>query len=140
MSITGVESVRTAVGRWCPEDVALIEQVVVTRGREGSPATVRLTTLMQRRDTARGGWPAHGGPFQRVELTFNGVQELRLQYTSGQVMGFSIEELSDAQMEGMRYRIGDYEDDLLFFPCSEVSMSACSDDLAGTPGPTSTGP
>jgi hypothetical protein len=72
-------------------------------------------------------WPCVQAEWFEVTLRFLGVQNLRLSaFGPGprQVMGFSIDDCADRQMEGIRYEVTDYEDDRLSFFCTQFVVES----------------
>ena len=123
MSITGIEAFQAAVGRWSPEDLAFIEQVSIVREAERSQITVKMIALFQSRVLVEGGWPDPTSPFHRAVMEFSGARSVKICFPeSGQVMGFTIDDISDRNLEGLRYRVGDYEDNRISFQCKDVSV------------------
>ncbi|HYE60680.1 MAG TPA: hypothetical protein VD997_01675 [Phycisphaerales bacterium] len=121
-AIQNKELVEAAVGRWHAGDVAWVSAVHL---RED--ATLVLTALMQRRDHALKGWPARDLPVHQVTMEFGGVRDLSLLAPGGlpvQIGGFDIEDCSDAQMEGIAFRVSDYEHGRLSFACSTIRVAS----------------
>lgn len=90
-----------------------------------SGSSLVMRSLAQPR--AAGPWPAVHGEWFEVTLRFLGVQDLRLSgFGPGprQVMGFAIDDCSDRQLEGIAYRVGDYEDDRISFFCARVVVES----------------
>ena len=63
----------------------------------------------------------------RARLEFVGVRELRIRGFGGcltQINGLDIVDVSERQLEGIRYRVEDYEHDSIGFMCQLAAVSA----------------
>jgi hypothetical protein len=66
---------------------------------------------------------------QTVTLAFTGLRQLRLaNLHPGSLCGLNISSVADAQMEGLRYRVSNAEQDLtLDFYCADFEISSRTD-------------
>lgn len=88
-------------------------------------STLVMRALAQPRGS--GPWPQAHGEWFEVIVRFLGVQDLRLSaFGPGprQVMGFAIDDWSDRQLEGITYKVGDYEDDRISLLCAQVVVES----------------
>lgn len=106
--------------------LAFIESFELRTSLEGS--TLRLDALFQKHCNP---WPDREGLFTPVVLQFDGVRNLSLMGFGGgprQVMGFEVVDVSKDQLEGIRYSVGDYEDDRISFFCQNVQVVSKGDE------------
>lgn len=90
---------------------------------EGGSSLVMRVLAQPRGD----GWPRRDGEWFEMVLRFLGVRDLRVgPFGPGplQVMGFVIDDWSDRQLEGISYKVGDYEDDRISFCCARVVVES----------------
>jgi len=123
-NIRGIEQVEVAMGRWDPNDLAIVERIELKNDPDHSGTTLVIESLFQRRAAS---WPDFDKEMFRVTIAFDDVTDLRLNSFGGgpvQIMGFDIHFVGDRGMEGINYEIEDYEDDRIAFSCSGVDVQA----------------
>lgn len=123
MKLRGEDAVVAAVGRWHPGDVVLIEEATYVAETLGEPdgARARLVVLVQSRESHRSRWPDWGDNMTRLSLHFECVREFSLKSVGGtlQVAGFDIVDEADSQLDGIRYRVIDYEEGVIGLVCRD---------------------
>jgi len=120
-----VESLVNVVGRWQPADVAFIRSLYYQAQQTGNPAELHLECILERRDTAKQGWPSEGNRRFKAGLRFTGVTDLSIkEFGDGetQIMGFDILDLSDRGWEAAKYEVQDYERGRIHFLCADIEV------------------
>lgn len=128
-TIMNTELVAQRLGRWYPGDLAFIEALEYRCTKGDEPAELRLTAMFQRRDTATNGWPNDSDPFVRVTMLFRGVANLQLKAfgrSPKQITGFDILDVSERNLEGVRFSVEDYENEQISFGCDQVTIEEVS--------------
>lgn len=126
-SISGVERVIRAIGRWNPSDLAFIEQLEYTAQTSDEDSTLVCTAIFQRSDASDGSGPNDVSPRFRLRILFVGVRGLHIKDFGGpptQIMGFDIVDISDRGWEGVTFSIEDYEDGLIGFYCKNIRIAS----------------
>ncbi len=124
----GAEGVAAVLGRWAPGDLAFIERLEYLAGSEDDASEVGILALFQRGD-GPGPWPSAGALCCRVEMVFEDPVNLsmkRFGVRPKQVEGFYIDDISDHQLEGIRFSVGDCEDGDIEFLCLSVHILSVS--------------
>jgi hypothetical protein len=124
-AIKDSDAVVKALGAWDPGDLAWIERLE-WRGDAQGGSCLLLDGLFQRRTSFDAGWPSASSPTFRIRLVFDRVHDLRLRSFGGvtQVMGFSIDDISDRAWEGLCFQVSDYEGDKIAFQCAAIRVDA----------------
>lgn len=121
------EAAPVLLGGWRPEELAVLERVTYQAAFGKDPRTIEIAALFQRRPSTRARWPDFGAPFRRLLLKFEGVDFLKLGISSGQIMGFAIEDLSARGLEDIRYAVDDYESGSISFQCRAISWTTADE-------------
>ncbi len=119
-----VQSLVNVVGRWQAADVAFIRSLHYQAQQTRNTAELHLECILERRDTAKQGWPSEGNPRFKVVFRFTGVTDLSInEFGSGetQVMGFDIVDLSERGWEA-KYEVQDYENNRIHFLCADIEV------------------
>jgi hypothetical protein len=124
--------VATAVGRWSPSDVAFIRELRFSGNAERPDGTstteVILRVLLQPRPALSQGWPDPRGRFWEVDIQFSGVRDFTIaQVGTGDIQteDFAIEDLSHAQLEGIRLKVSDEPAGRISFWAKSAIVLAC---------------
>ena len=120
-----VESLVNVVGRWQPADVAYIRSLYYQAQQTGNPAELQLECILERRDTAKQGWPSQSNRRFKADFRFTGVTDLSIkEFGCGdtQIMGFDVVDLSERGWEGVRYEVQDYENGRIHFLCANIEV------------------
>ena len=123
-AISGVEAVMAVLARWQPGDLAFIERLEYSAASEDAGAAIAIDAVFQRSDHS-GGWPSASGACCRVSMVFANPVNLSLKSfgtPAKQIMGFYIEDISERQLEGICFSVGDYKDGDIEFLCWDVRI------------------
>jgi len=124
--IQGIEKVQQTIGSWNPSDLAVITRLELVSSEKLSNTKMRINALFQPRTDA---WPNFEEEVFEVVIDFDGVGNLTLKEFGGgfvQIMGFDINFVGDRGMEGINFRIEDYEDDRIRFDCSGITIQSAT--------------
>jgi hypothetical protein len=122
--IPGEKTVVDVVGRWNPSDIAFVNILTLDVTDDGA-AHLQLTARLQPRYKHLS-WPSNDREWFIIKLEFSAVRDFCVRGMGPgalQVMGFEIEDVAGRGLEGVRYRIGDYEDDKISFFCTDVEIA-----------------
>lgn len=117
--IKNIEKTASMCSAWEPSDIAFIKSL------EWSGRNLVIVFYCQLRKNANG-WPDTSKYFFEISITFNNVSSLKLNFnTAGlqQVSGFDIMDISEDGLEGINFKIEDYENDSISFNCEEVEIN-----------------
>lgn len=117
--VENTELVTAHLGRWYPLDAAFLEEFTFS-GHAGEESVLAMTLLFQRHGAGPEGWPSPASPFLRVRMRFGGVRGLLLRDVGAgpkQLLEFDIVDISDRQLEGLRFFVRDWESADLEFHC-----------------------
>ncbi len=127
--IAGKEILAECFAGWHPSCIAYIRELHCSCvSKETAGVTLELLCLAQPRDPQTL-WPDADRPFWEVRIRFGGVRSFRLNtLTAGdiQVLGFSIEDVSDRQLEDIGVEVSDYEDQVVSFVARSALVLSCS--------------
>jgi|WetSurMetagenome_2_1015567.scaffolds.fasta_scaffold627420_1 hypothetical protein len=130
--VKNIELVIKAVGNWNPLDIAYIKEVHFIGDNELANGAIiselALGVLLQPRNDLAKGWPNLSSDFWEVDILFQGVTQLHLeQWGNGkiQVMGFNIEDHTDSQLENLKIKICDYENEVISFWAYSAIIISC---------------
>ncbi len=127
--IAGKEILAGCFAGWHPSYIAYIRELHYSCvPEEGAGATLELLCFAQPRDPQTL-WPRADRPFWEVRIRFDGVRSFQLNtQTAGdiQVIGFSLEDVSDRQLEGIGVEVSDYEDQVVSFVARSALVLSCS--------------
>jgi hypothetical protein len=70
-----------------------------------------------------------GIPLESLTLRARGVRDFHAAWQGRpvQVLGFDIEAIGERQMEGLNWRVYDFEEDSLAFLCREIEVLSCGE-------------
>lgn len=116
--IKGIEKIKTVLPGWSANDIAFIKQFSWESG------DLHLTCFSQARQPD--GWPDMEELFYEIGIIFEKVSDLQLRISGGhlfQVSGLVIEDIQSSGLEGINFRVEDYENGDLSFWCEAVTIN-----------------
>lgn len=108
---------------FCPADLAIIESFSYRSSPESGSADLIIEALFQKQGESAS-WPDWQKEFQKRTLKFLNIQKLSIRELTGpvQVMGFTIEDLSEKKWDSINFEISDYESGIIHFYCEEIQI------------------
>lgn len=115
-NIRNIENITRIYPHWQPNHVAFLKNVQWTTG------SLTITACCQPRSHAHL-WPDTSADFLEISLCFQDVLNLQLKIdTVGlqQITGFDIQDPSSEGLEGINFKIEDYEEGSISFYCKSI--------------------
>lgn len=115
----GLEAALAAIGNFQFPEFCLLCQLSVSVVRHNGRSAIDLELLLRSKSRQ---------PPATIRMVFHGVSSLQVRDLNGEarIGGFDIADYSDRQLEGIRWRVFDFEDDVIAFYAEDAEIVAAS--------------
>ena len=121
--ICNIEKIMSCLNRWDPSDLSCIELLEIQYNSTTHQTDIKISSLFQERDLVQS-WPNNMQSYDVVMLFF-AICDLKIAPQHKfpmQIMGFTIDDISERGLENINFIVQDYEDNQLSFFCNQIEI------------------